>query len=87
MSVIAAALKHMLASGMPHEAIIAAVAEMEAGLARDPVAEKRRAYDRERRRVERAAIREGVSTGHTRTSAESEDYADNGDIAPFPAPA
>jgi hypothetical protein len=30
MSVIATALKHMLASGMPHEAIVAAIAEMEA---------------------------------------------------------
>lgn len=29
MSAIAAALKHMLAAGMPHDAIIAAVAEME----------------------------------------------------------
>ena len=33
MSVIASALKHMLAAGMPHEAIVAAVAEMEANAA------------------------------------------------------
>ncbi|MBN8831219.1 MAG: hypothetical protein J0G94_11525, partial [Sphingomonadales bacterium] len=32
MTVIATALKHMLAAGMPHEAIIAAVEEMEVGL-------------------------------------------------------
>jgi hypothetical protein len=31
MSVIAAAVKHMLANGMPHEAIVAAIAEMETG--------------------------------------------------------
>lgn len=33
MSIIAAALKHMLASGMPHDAIVAAVADMEAAAA------------------------------------------------------
>lgn len=33
MSVIAAALKHMLAAGMPHDAIVHAVAEMEASAA------------------------------------------------------
>ncbi|MFK4794933.1 hypothetical protein, partial [Sphingobium sp. ZW T5_29] len=32
MSVIASALKHMLAAGMPADAIVAAVAEMEEGL-------------------------------------------------------
>lgn len=86
-SVIASALKHMLAAGMPADAIVAAVAEMEANLARDPVAEKRRAYDRDRRREERAAARAALSTGHPTTSAESEDKADNADNAPFPAPA
>lgn len=85
-SVIAAALKHMLAAGMPHDAILSAVAAMEADIVRDPVAERRRAYDRERRREERAAAKEALSTGHTRTSAESEDKADIADIAPFPAP-
>lgn len=49
-SAIATALKHMLAAGMPHDAIVAAVAEMEAGMAVDEVAERRRAYDRERKR-------------------------------------
>lgn len=50
MSAIAVALKHMLAAGMPHDAIVSAVAEMEAGIAVDEVAERRRAYDRERKR-------------------------------------
>lgn len=86
MSVIASALKHMLASGMPHDAIIAAVAEMEATMAKDPVAEKRRAYDRERKRAERDAARADMSTGHPPKSAESEDYADIADTPPSPAP-
>lgn len=85
-SVIASALKHMLAAGMPHDAIVSAIAEMEANIARDPVAEKRRAYDRIRRREERAAAKADMSTGHRRTSSESADTADNADIAPSPAP-
>jgi len=84
MSVIASALKHMLASGMPHDAIIAAVAEMEASIGKDPVAEKRREYDRNRRRTERAAARDALSTGHQRTSAESEDAADTSPLPPPP---
>ena len=87
MSVIASALKHMLAAGMPHDAIVEAVAAMEANIGCDPVAEKRRAYDRERRRAERAAAKADLSTGHTRTSAESVDKADIVDAPPFPAPA
>lgn len=67
MSTIAAALKHMLAAGMTHDAIVAAVAEMEAGLARDPVAERKRERDRERMRAIRATSR---------------DTSDNGDVAP-----
>lgn len=55
MSVIAAALKHMLAAGMPHEAIVAAVAEMEANTpvqepARSKAAERQRRY-RERNKA------------------------------------
>lgn len=38
MSAIAAALKHMLASGMPHDAIVSAVAEMEAAMTSSTVA-------------------------------------------------
>ncbi|WP_416463986.1 hypothetical protein [Sphingomonas sp. VDB2] len=83
MSVIASALKHMLAAGMPADAIVAAVAEMEASMAvpRDPVAEKRREYDRDRKRAERAAAK--LSTGHP---PESADYADIADNSPSPAP-
>lgn len=53
---IAEALKHMLAAGMTHEAIVAAVADMEASAVRpDPVADRRRAYDRERKRKSRVS--------------------------------
>lgn len=65
MSVIAAALKHMLAANMPHEAIIAAVEDMERGLQTDDQAERRRAADRERQRERRLRI-----------SADSADKAD-----------
>lgn len=65
MSVIAAALKHMLAAGMPHEDIIQAVADMEAGLQKDEQAERRRAADRDRKRQMRL-----------RKSADSADTAD-----------
>ncbi|WP_145201363.1 DnaT-like ssDNA-binding domain-containing protein [Sphingobium sp. B2] len=83
MSVIASALKHMLAAGMPADAIVAAVAEMEASMAvpSDPVAEKRREYDRNRRREERARAK--LSTGHP---VESADKADIADKTPSPAP-
>ena len=55
MSVIATALKHMLAAGMDHEAIVAAVAEMEATRPADPQAERRREKDRERKRLRNSA--------------------------------
>lgn len=62
MSVIATALRHLLDAGASREAILAAVAEMEADLrasaANDPVAEKRRAYDRDRKAQKRAADKE-----------------------------
>ncbi|MGB3844288.1 MAG: hypothetical protein WA940_00325 [Sphingopyxis sp.] len=67
MSGIAVALKHMLAAGMPHDAIVAAVAEMEAGMAVDEVAERRRAYDRDRKR----RVKEGKSGGIPVESADS----------------
>jgi len=73
MSVIAAALKHMLAAGMQHDAIVAAVAEMEAGIQKDEQAERRRAADRERKRAKRP-----------RNSADSADNAEvsHGGVTP-----
>lgn len=53
MGTIATALKHMLAANMPVESIVNAVAEMEAALQVDEQAERRRAADRERHRLNR----------------------------------
>ena len=77
MSVIAAALKHMLASGMPHDAIVQAVADMEAASASGDVQADRR---RERDRIRKRAVR-----GNPQTSADSAETADNADI-PLPLP-
>lgn len=68
MSVIATALKHMLAAGMDHDAIVAAVAEMEreAVPAVDRAADKRREWDRQRKRNQRNSTLSGgtqVETG------------------------
>lgn len=52
---IATALKHMLAAGMPHDQIIEAVAEMESAFPKDAQAERRRAADRERKRLRNSA--------------------------------
>ncbi len=81
MSTIATALKHMLAAGMPHDAIVAAVAEMEAAMpaAVDPVAERRRAYDRERKRnIKRN------STGIPPAPVETAESAENAPPSPPP---
>ena len=51
MSLIATALKHMLAAGLPHDQIVAAVAEMEANIPRQETADERR------RRVSRESSR------------------------------
>ena len=51
--IIAAALKHMLAAGMDHDAIVAAVADMEANAPKDAQAERKRAADRDRLREKR----------------------------------
>ncbi len=52
MSIIATAVKHLIAAGIGGDDLVRAVAEMEAAMpiAIDTVAEKRRAYDRERKR-------------------------------------
>jgi hypothetical protein len=52
MSIIATALKHLIAAGVSGDDLVRAVAEMEAAqpASIDRVAEKRRAYDRDRKR-------------------------------------
>jgi len=57
MSIIAAALKHMLAAGMDHDAIVAAVADMEESAPKDAQAERRRAIDCLRKREGWASLR------------------------------
>jgi hypothetical protein len=63
--IISAAVKHMMAAGMPPEVIIDAIADMENGRQVDEQAERRRAADRERKREARL-----------RKSAESADKAE-----------
>lgn len=80
MTVIATALKHLMAAGMTGEALIAAIAEIEAaqGVKADAVAEKRRAYDRERKRNKKANST-GIPPESTET-AESAETAPPNDI-------
>ncbi len=76
MSAIAAAVKHMLAAGMPHDAIVQAVADMEAAMTapRDPVAERKRERDRVRMAQKRSDSR-----------ATSRESSDKGDTPPPPS--
>jgi hypothetical protein len=51
MSVIATAVRHLLAAGVTGEALVQAIADMEASQpVTDPAADRRRAWDRERKR-------------------------------------
>jgi hypothetical protein len=88
MSIIATAVRHLMAAGVTGEALVAAIADMEANQAPavDPVAEKRRAYDRERKRNK-------VSGGIPVESAESVESApslsppnENNLTPPIPTP-
>lgn len=74
---IAEAVRHMLAAGMSHEAVVAAIADMEASQPKDAAADRRRAWDRERKRAAREVER--LSTG---SPPESADNADNADTPP-----
>ncbi|WP_398457382.1 hypothetical protein [Sphingomonas albertensis] len=75
MSVIATAVRHLLAAGVTGEALVAAIADMEASQPVDAVAEKRRAYDRERKRALK-------STGIPPESTETPEFQ----TGPFPSP-
>lgn len=81
MSVIATALKHMLAAGLPADAIIAAVAEMETAMqqAVPQTLAKKRERDRIRMRTKRAE--DGDSRA---TSRESDDIDDTLSLPPSP---
>jgi len=78
MSIIATAVKHLIAAGVSGDDLVRAIAEMEAELpaARDAAADRRREKDR----IYQANKRR-------QKSAESADSADEGDDTPFPAPA
>lgn len=90
MSVIATAVKHLLAAGVTGDALVAAIAEMEASAPAAPAdaaAEKRRAWDRERRRAERAAAKVTQSSVSTVSAGCPVDSTDNADEpAPSPPP-
>lgn len=84
MSVIATALKHLIAAGMSGDDLVRAVAEMEAAsvaCSPDPVAEKRRAYDRQRKRD--AKVSGGIPVEST-DSAENPSPFDKETLSPTP---
>ena len=69
---IAVAVKYMLAAGIDAETIVTAVAEMESASPKDEAAERRRAWDRERkkRNSTRSTGIPPVSTGIPPENAE-----------------
>lgn len=78
MSVIATALKHMLAAGLPADAIVAAVAEMEAAAASAVPPTLARKRERDRQRMQR------VRADSRATSCESHDSDDTLSLPPSP---
>lgn len=91
MTIIATALKHMLAAGMEPEAIVAAVAEMERDMvpAVDRAAEKRREWDRERKRKQRNSALSGgspVETGGNQVDADTLSAPEVSPHTPLPNP-
>lgn len=87
MSIIATAVKHLLAAGVTGDALVAAIAEMEAAKPAkvDEAAERRRAYDRDRKRNGSKKSRKS-STGIPVESAESADGVSPNDIYSNPLP-
>lgn len=84
MSVIATAVKHLIAAGVSGDDLVRAIAEMEAAQSApfDVVAEKRRAYDRERKRI----AKENRSTGIPPDSTEFQNVVSPNDIISNPLP-
>jgi hypothetical protein len=79
-SVIATAVKHLLAAGVTGDALVDAIAEMEAAQPKDATADRRRAWDRERKRQQR----EMVSGGIPPESADNADSDEAKEIPPKP---
>lgn len=65
MSIIATAVRHLLAAGVTGEALVQAIADMESAQPKDATAEKRRAYDRERKRREKDIVSGGIPVEST----------------------
>ena len=88
MSIIAAALKHMLASGMAHEAIICAVAEMEENYCVPNVDNRTSAAKRQARYRERMASQNVTNHNENVTSVTDRNETSQVEIekAPFPSP-
>ncbi|MCI1143163.1 hypothetical protein MOP88_14030 [Sphingomonas sp. WKB10] len=85
MSVIATAVKHMLAAGITGEALVAAIAEMEACVpvaGKDATAARRREKDAAYQAAKRAERKTGKTSARRQKSSDSADSADVG--APFP---
>lgn len=61
MSVIATAVRHLMAAGVTGEALVAAIAEMEAAQPKDAAAERRRARDEHTIRRDSNKARRGLS--------------------------
>lgn len=70
MGVIATAVRHLITAGVTGEALVLAIAEMEAEAPVDRAAENRRAYDRERKRLEREAQKSGGNPVESADNAE-----------------
>jgi hypothetical protein len=83
MSIIATALKHLIAAGVSGDDLVRAVAEMEAAAPApvDQAAEKRRAYDRERKRAAKAKRSTGIPP-ETVESAENAEPTPSLDKSP-----
>lgn len=60
MSIIATAVRHLMAAGVTGEALVQAIADMEESQPKDAAAERRRAWDRERKRSAKAAKSGGI---------------------------
>lgn len=80
MSIIATAVRHLMAAGVTGEDLIAAIADMEAEQPKDAAAEKRRAWDRQRKAEQRE--RERLSTGRPPESADNADTNPSPDKSP-----
>lgn len=80
MTVIATAVRHLLAAGVTGDALVQAIADMEAAQPKDAAAERRRAWDRERKRKARDEANSGGSP------VESADIAEIPSLSPAPLP-